>query len=205
MATAYDQGVMPKTPVLRSRPERDDEILSAALEVLRQYGYDKLTVDAVVARAHASKATVYRRWPSKSDLALAAFARALPQRERPDSGDLRSDLSHLLDQLADDLAELADVIAVLLLGRRSHPELARSVDSLWVLPNRRAFEDAVARAVARGEVRPGVDVDLAWHSGPALLFFRSLVLCEPVDRALASRVLDDVVMPLFRRPAVDAP
>ena len=52
---------------------REAELLAVTLQQLQQHGYDRLTVDAVAAAARASKATVYRRWPSKADLVLAAF------------------------------------------------------------------------------------------------------------------------------------
>ena len=60
-----------------SLTRREAELLAITLDVLRETGYDNLTIDKVVARAHASKATVYRRWPSKSDLVAAAFAHAV--------------------------------------------------------------------------------------------------------------------------------
>ncbi len=60
---------------------REAELLTVTLQVLDETGYDKLTVDQVVARAHASKTTVYRRWPSKAELVCAAFAHRI--RESP--------------------------------------------------------------------------------------------------------------------------
>ena len=49
------------------------------LQLLQEHGYDRLTVDAVAAAARASKATVYRRWPSKAELVLAAFIEGIRQ------------------------------------------------------------------------------------------------------------------------------
>jgi AcrR family transcriptional regulator len=79
---------------LRPRVEgdREQEILDAALEVLADSGYDRLTMDAVAHRAKASKATLYRRWNSKATLVVEALARAKGVPELPDTGDLRSDL-----------------------------------------------------------------------------------------------------------------
>src|SRR3954452_17491342 len=71
---------------------REQEILDAALEVLADVGYDRLTMDAVAQRAKASKATLYRRWNSKATLVVDALARTKPLPEAPDTGDLRSDL-----------------------------------------------------------------------------------------------------------------
>src|ERR1700739_1459366 len=52
---------------------REAQLLAITLRVLQEHGYDRLTVDAVATEARASKATVYRRWPSKAELVLAAF------------------------------------------------------------------------------------------------------------------------------------
>ena len=79
---------------LRPRVEgdREQEILDAALEVLGEVGYDRLTMDAVAQRAKASKATLYRRWNSKATLVVDGLARQKPLPPVPDTGDLRSDL-----------------------------------------------------------------------------------------------------------------
>ena len=87
---------------------REAELLEVTLEVLRETGYDKLTVDQVVARAHASKTTVYRRWPSKAELVCAAFAHRIRGQHGlpPDSGTLRGDLLALAGIIARDAEEL---------------------------------------------------------------------------------------------------
>ena len=68
------------------------EILDAALEVLAEVGYDRLTMDAVAQRAKASKATLYRRWNSKATLVVDALATQKATPPVPDTGDLRTDL-----------------------------------------------------------------------------------------------------------------
>src|SRR3954447_1593913 len=80
--------------VARPRIEgvREQEILDAALEVLADVGYDRLTIDAVAHRAKASKATLYRRWNSKATLVVEALARVKGPPVTPDTGDLRTDL-----------------------------------------------------------------------------------------------------------------
>ena len=81
-----------------SRPrvsgDREQELLEAAIDVLRDVGYDRLTFDAVAAAARASKATLYRRWPHKSDLVIDALALFIgcPADQDPDTGSLRGDL-----------------------------------------------------------------------------------------------------------------
>lgn len=75
---------------------RETELLAVTLRLLQEHGYDRLTVDAVAASARASKATVYRRWPSKAGLVLAAFIEGIRQvAVPPNTGNLRDDLLRL--------------------------------------------------------------------------------------------------------------
>src|ERR1700756_1935830 len=75
---------------------REAELLAVTLRLLQQEGYDGLTVDAVAATARASKATVYRRWPTKAELVLAAFIEGIRQvAVPPNTGTLRDDLLHI--------------------------------------------------------------------------------------------------------------
>src|ERR1700709_1972136 len=75
---------------------RDPEILDAAIEVLAECGYERMTIDMVAARAKAGKATLYRRWPSKAELVIDAVACMkrpdFPPEHMPDTGTLRGDL-----------------------------------------------------------------------------------------------------------------
>ena len=80
----------------RIEGEREDEILDACVDLLAEVGYDRLTMDAVAARAKARKATLYRRWASKAELVIEASFRAKRRTSDPDTGSLRGDLLALL-------------------------------------------------------------------------------------------------------------
>src|ERR1700755_589877 len=84
----------PDAAAVRPRIEgvREQEILDAALEVLADVGYDRLTMDAVASRAKASKATLYRRWSSKAKLVIDALHQTKGPHEFADTGTLRGDL-----------------------------------------------------------------------------------------------------------------
>src|SRR6478735_9683731 len=75
-------------------PGTDERITAAAAELMLQRGFDRTTVDDVAAKAGVGKATVYRRWPSKEDLAVAAmetlYTAEMPE---PDTGSIRDDLT----------------------------------------------------------------------------------------------------------------
>src|SRR5919107_4996917 len=86
-------------PVRRGRgrprdPDTDARITTAAAELMLQRGFDRTTVDDVAAHAGVGKATVYRRWPSKEDLAVAAmgslYSTEMPE---PDTGSIMNDLA----------------------------------------------------------------------------------------------------------------
>src|ERR1700710_916480 len=95
---------------------RESAICAAALELLAEVGYDRMSMDAVASRAKASKATIYRRWPGKRELVVHAIRCRGPQHvEPPDTGSLRGDILATL-RLAhegiasEDLALLAGVL-----------------------------------------------------------------------------------------------
>ncbi|MER6945215.1 TetR-like C-terminal domain-containing protein [Nonomuraea sp. NPDC000554] len=187
---------MSVTP-LRGGPAREAELLNTVLDVLRETGYDRLTVEAVVARVRVGRQTVYRRWPSKAELVVAAFANAAtPAPDPPDTGSLRADLLALMDVLLGELARLGDVIARLVGVARHHPELAAAMERHYLAARRRATLEIFQRAWDRGELAAAADTELLWQLGPATLFFRALVSGEPVDGELARRIVDHVVLPL---------
>ncbi|MBT2227535.1 TetR/AcrR family transcriptional regulator [Nonomuraea sp. NEAU-A123] len=187
---------MSVTP-LRGGPAREAELLGVVLDVLRETGYDRLTIDAVAARAKAGKHTVYRRWPSKAELVVAAFVNAVSDKPVvPDTGELRSDLLALMESLVGELARLGDVVAGLVGEILHNADLARAVQQNYIASRRRLTLEVFERAWARGELSRSADTDLLWQVGPAVLFFRALVSGEPVDYELARRLVDHIVLPL---------
>jgi len=106
---------------------RTVELLAATLDVLRECGYENLTVDKVVARAHASKRTVYRRWPTNSELVAAAYAHGPRQATLPpDTGTLRGDLLQLAEQIAHDADMYASSGLGILAAPGSCPQLRKN-------------------------------------------------------------------------------
>jgi len=169
-------------------------ILDATLELLAEVGFSALTVEGVASRARVGKATIYRRWASKLPLVVEAFGR-LPGMEDFDTGDLGEDLKKMLRSYIQAFnATALSAVLPSLAGERAHnPELAKVFEPVSLArrgPLIRAFE----RAVARGEISPDVDLDLAGDLvvGPiaVCLFFKggrlnSRVVGPMVDLALA--------------------
>ena len=141
--------------------QSEEAILEATGKLLSTEGYLGLTVGKVAARARASKSTIYRRWPTKEHLVMAAFERwpALVPRDR---GDLLSDLLDLYQQYLRShyRAPTGAIFPTLVAERVSNPELGVLFDSLM----RRRLDPTrvvVRRAIERGELPADTDLELA--------------------------------------------
>lgn len=185
---------------------RDPEILEAALDVLAECGYDGLTIDMVAARAKAGKATLYRRWPSKAELVIEAVACMKQGMSRledlPDTGTLRGDLvalirPHSMEDSERRMRVMGGVVSML----SRDPQLADAVSEAITEPRARLNRLLIERAIARGEVRPGVDVDVIAHIGPSMSAYRTLVQRKPIDRDFLIGVIDGIVLPAVGLPA----
>ena len=180
---------------------REEAILRATLELLAEVGYDQLTIDGVAARAHCSKATIYRRWQGKPELVIAAVRRhsAPPPQPAPGTGSLREDLLAALEAMRSSLAGQDTALLLgLMTAMRHDRELAAVVREQVIDSKREVFGAAVARAVARGELPAGADHTLLAEISSAMLLSRQLVTGEPLDAAFAQELVDDVLLPLLR-------
>lgn len=176
---------------------KDEVILRATQEILAEVGYELLTIEAVAARARASKNTVYRRWASKPTLVTAAILALRPRAPLPDMGSLREDVRAAVLRLGG-LDEFGVEVMLSLIGaRRHHEDLARVIDtefSAWArVEGRAVFE----RAVERGELGSQHVPTLAMVLG-ALTFHRQVAAQVPANAAYADLVADQIILPLVR-------
>jgi AcrR family transcriptional regulator len=148
----------------RPRDARADEaILEAALELLAEVGPTGLSVEEVAARAGVSKATLYRRWPTKHDLvvaALAVLARILPD-ESPD-GPVRDAVVHVVRSWWRSHSETPGgvVFQRVLAHAKSNPTMFGDFYDNVVQPRREVFRRVIQRGIEAGELRPDTDVEL---------------------------------------------
>jgi AcrR family transcriptional regulator len=183
---------------------REAELLTATLDVLHETGYDKFTVDQVAARAHASKTTVYRRWPSKAELVCAAFAYRIRAEHGlpPDGGSLRDDLLRLAEIIARDADENGRIIAGILAAGGRNPMLRELLVNDLHRARKEQFHGVLQRAVARGEISSAVISDDIWDLLPAYIMFRVLQDKQPVPAEKLRAFVDEVLLPsLTRLPA----
>lgn len=136
-------------------------ILDATLELITQVGYDRLTVASVAARAAVGKATIYRRWPSKLQLVIAAFSE-LPTLSESDTGNVVDDLTSVLRSFVEIITSspLAVVLPILAGECARDPELSRTLAPLFD-ERRQPLVRVLERAVSRRELPPDLDIEAA--------------------------------------------
>jgi AcrR family transcriptional regulator len=187
-------------PGRRRDHSRDPEILKAALQVLAETGYDRMTIDMVAARAKAGKATLYRRWSSKAELVIDAVACMkrdhLDLEHLPDTGTLRGDLIAMIKPHAiEDGERKLQIMAGLMSMLSRDPGLAEAVNAAIVEPRAAVNRILMRRAADRGEIAPDCDIETLSLIAPSMAAYRVLVLRKPVDRAFLISLIDGVLLP----------
>lgn len=178
-----------------------DAIFRATLDELAEVGYAGLTMERVATRAGTGKASLYRRWSSRMELAVAAVYHVLPDPEAPpDTGSLRGDvlavLRHAAELLAGPAGEaLRGLLADTLRDRTDAADLRRHSQGT----SRRAMREIVRRAAARGEIADAEVPDVRLDTAQALLRQHVLFVGTPVPDEVLVAIVDDVVVPLLAR------
>jgi AcrR family transcriptional regulator len=156
----------------------------------------------VAATARASKATVYRRWPSKAELVVAAFIEGTRQvAVAPNTGTLRGDLLRLGQLVCEQARQHASTMRAVLVEVSRNPALNDAMQH-QLLDQRKALIQGILReAVERGEIDEAVISDELWDLLPGYLIFRSILGTRPPTRRTVQALVDDVMIPALTRPA----
>jgi AcrR family transcriptional regulator len=186
----------------RMSDARRGELLDAVLSVLREVGYDALTMDAVAARARTSKATLYRQWEGKPGLVVEALRHGAPApAPTPDTGSLRGDLLAMVEhdsgQRAAKTAEDTLLVQSLIQAMITDAELRTLVREHLLAPGMARLHVVLNQAIARGEVAP--DCPALPYVGQLLIMFGlgHSLLSDESDVPDFPAFLDSVVVPLL--------
>jgi AcrR family transcriptional regulator len=174
-------------------------ILDATIVLLGEVGFSGLTIDGIAARAGVGKATIYRHWASKAEVAVEAFRALIPPLDDPDSGSLADDVRTVLFHLVEGLSNspLASILPSLVEAAEHDPEVARLFKD-FSSTRRAVLQRVLARAARRGELRDGLDPDLAIDLLVGPIFMRRLITRAPLTRKHALAVLD-LVLPVLQK------
>lgn len=181
---------------------RDPVLREAALALLAEVGYDRLTMDAVAAHARAGKATIYRRWQDKAELVVDSLNSLKGVPEIPDTGSLQQDLRALAESMTSAESQFgARVTTGMVSALARDVELRRVFQNKFIAPRMTGFRTVFERAVARGEMPGGHDLDLLARLFPALALQQLVISGELPGTRFAHQIMDAVVYPLATAPA----
>ena len=181
----------------RPRDARHDQaILDATLGILLEQGYRGVSIEGVAARAGVGRPTIYRRWPSKPAVVVAALVQsdrlALPA---PDTGSLRNDLiavqRHQIERM--NSPDARRVTAGLIADLADDPELADTYVSQFLAPRRATVWEVLSRGVDRGELDADVDFAFVYDLLVGPLFMRAVVWGQPLAPDAAEKTADVIL------------
>jgi AcrR family transcriptional regulator len=174
---------------LSARAHKD--ALDAALKLIGQRGIERVSMDAIAAESGVSKATIYKHWANKEALCLDAITRGGPRLPRAGAGAPKRELAAFLRALArtGKSAGLAAIMPKIAGYAATHPAFRNAWRERIEEPRRARLRDLIARAVQEGQLRPGVDFNLACHMlfGP-LMYHRFAGAAMPAR--LPERIVD---------------
>ncbi len=183
-----------------SRAERTSAaILAATREIVAEGGVRALTVEGVAARSGVAKTSIYRRWSGRHELALAVLLELVPDpAAAPDFGDLRRELEHHVGRTMKVLRNtpMGRVLRGLVSDLASDLELFAAF-RVQVIARRMADTQIILeRAIARGEIPPGVDYEFAHELLFGPVYYRLLLSGEPLRAKLATQLVDALLATL---------
>ena len=179
---------------------RDVAIEKATIELLREVGYESITMDLVALRARVSKATIYRRWKNKAALvADAVHHYAFCQMPIIDTGSLRGDLIEVISEKVK-IMKSADgqLIAGLMCTARNDADLFELLHQPLSEKASAAGSAIFDRAVLRGEIPSDAKREQVFQLVPAVIGYRVFMSLENITRKFIENFVDEVLLPVLK-------
>lgn len=189
----------------RTRPRRRGDALYAAifeatLAELAEVGYARLAMERIAARARTSKASLYKRWPNRAELVVAALRHQHGGPEpTPDTGSLRADVLALLRRGAKRLDGIfGEAARGLMAETLSDPDRTASVRGNMFVSRDRIMREILDRAVERGEIPAAAVTPRTIGLAPALVDHHFLIHGAPIPDKLLTDIVDEILLPLLK-------
>jgi AcrR family transcriptional regulator len=179
----------------RRNADTHDAILDAAARLIRRRGYNGVTIEAIAAAAGAGKQTIYRWWPTKADLYLELYTGlAAETKLKFDTGSVSGDLRFLLRRLFRIYAAspARAILAGLIAETQSDRRVTKALTAHLVRGRRHLIRAIFERGQARGEIRPGADLDFAVDTISGAVWFRLLLGHAALDNRFADKLVAQV-------------
>jgi AcrR family transcriptional regulator len=153
----------------------DAALLKATIAVLKESGYGGLTLEKVAREAGTTKPSIYRRWPTRQRLVLAALEERVGVAHAPDTGCTLCDLDECLKVFVAAFSKMPPgVIGPLFADCAGDHELRAAFMTTLFDPPRATVRVALERALARGDLRPDIDLELILDMIGSLIHYRAL-------------------------------
>ncbi|QMU74140.1 TetR/AcrR family transcriptional regulator [Streptacidiphilus sp. P02-A3a] len=181
----------------RLTSEREAELYQAVIDLVREVGYEGMTMDAVAARSRSSKATLYRQWQGKPQLVAAAMRHtASVTLGHIDTGSLRGDLYQVARQVGSGAEKDTVFLSAIGHAAHQHEDLAAALREMLIDPEREVLNALLQRAVDRGEVRPDAAArEFFVHMLFGALPARKILEERFADQEYLIRYIDAVILP----------
>ena len=202
--TDTEAGPAPETSRRPGRPrseQAEQAIIEATLDLFAEKGFEGVCVELVAARAGVGKATIYRRWPNKEELLLAAFASLKSPFPEPKGVSVRDDLLAMVEVMCADKADprKARRYALLHGEGEKYPRLMARYKETVVQPRRDAMRAVIRRGVETGELRPDTDVEIAMLSLTGAIMSLEKSQDGTFNGDFAARLVDGLLLGLSAR------
>ena len=169
-----------------------ERALSTAAEILRRDGYSRLTMERVAAESGVAKTTLYRRWPTRAALCMELYLEVAGRELKdPDTGDVQSDLTHIVNTVV--YLQTRTVAGPAFIGliaeAQSNPEASSASLVKFAERRREITRRVLERAIQRGELRAGTDIDVVIDALGGATTFRLLQGHAPLSRKFADALV----------------
>jgi AcrR family transcriptional regulator len=200
-STDMEAGSASRRPGRPRSEQADQAIIEATLDLFAEQGFEGVCVEAVAARAGVGKATIYRRWPNKEELLLAAFGSLKSPFPEPKGVSVRDDLLAMVEVMCADKADprKARRYALLLGEGEKYPRLMARYKETVVEPRREAMRAVIRRGVQTGELRPGTDIEIAMLTLTGAIMAHEKTADGTFDGDFAARLVDGLLLGLSAR------
>jgi AcrR family transcriptional regulator len=193
---------MKDRPIERRRGRALEEaVLDAAWSELLDGGYASFTMEAVAARARTSRPVLYRRWPHRADLTIAAIRHVRRKHpvNVPNTGNLRGDLIGLLQRISKNRGQFTVFFSLQMSEYFSETNTSMADLRMSVLEGfHNPFDMVLARGVERGEIDHSKLTPRIASLLPDLLRHELLTTLRPVPTTVIAEFVDDIFLPLVR-------
>jgi AcrR family transcriptional regulator len=184
-----------RSPTKGGRPrsaKADKAILAAATKLTLDKGFAALSMDAIAAEAKVGRMTVYRRWPNKAAIIMAAFvARVDPNTVFvPGKNYLETIRAQMRTMARTFRGKDGTLMRALLAAAQLDPELAAALRDQWTTPRRRMavtyLEEGIERGFFRPDTSPDAIIDILY--GP--IYYRLQMGTGPLSDAYVDEIFD---------------